>query len=419
MPNTQETSSSSGANDAKPSATTNTNLPIYLDYASTTPLDPQVREAMLGWMGHDVNFGNPSATTHRYGWQAQAALEQSRAAVAEAIGAPLMGVYFTGGATESINLALKGLVAGLWQGSVVSPRWSAQHAALPHVITSAAEHKATLDALAFLATEKRITLSVLTPSARGTVSAEQIAEAFRPETVLVSVLHVNNELGVINPLSSIAAACQEQGVFLHVDAVQSLGKTAVCVADWGADLVSFSGHKVYGPKGIGVLFVSEPLRGQLVPLAHGGGQERGLRPGTVPMHQVVGMATACELAAAQQAAEYVQYTQWRTRFLARLAQLPDWVLHSEGADCVPNILSLGFHGVTGETLLMALKDIAISSGSACNSVTLDPSHVLMACGIERELAASTVRLSFGRFSDETQLLQAAEHIDRVVSQLRG
>jgi cysteine desulfurase len=393
-------------------------MPVYLDYASTTPLDPEVRQAMCEVMGHDANFGNPAAATHKYGWQAQAIVEQARADVAEALDTDAMGVYFTSGATESINLALKGFIAGLWRESISSQRWS-HGADLPHVVTSAAEHKATLDALAHLAAEKRITLSILKPSAQGVVSVLQLQEAVRPETVLISLLHVNNELGVINPIQAIANYCRGQGIYLHVDAVQSLGKTDLSVSAWAADMVSFSAHKVYGPKGIGAICLNQALRGQLVPLMHGGGQERGLRPGTVPVHQIVGMAKAFALATANRMAEHDQYQRWRASFLQRLAALPDWVLHSEGVSCVPNILSVGFAGVDGEALLMSLKDVALSSGSACNSVTLDPSHVLTACGIGRELAASTVRISFGRFSTPAQLVAAADHMLSVISRLRS
>jgi cysteine desulfurase len=372
---------------------------------------------MLELMGHESGFGNSSATTHRYGWQAQQVLEEARATTAQALGADPMGIYFTSGATESINLALTGLINTLWQGNLVS-RWSPKRDALPHVITSAAEHKATLDALAYLAAQQRIELTVLKPSALGVVTAGDVADVIQPHTVLVSLLHVNNELGVINPISAIGQLCLEQGIFLHVDAVQSFGKTPLCLSGWHVDLVSFSAHKAYGPKGVGALYVSPGLRGELVPLAHGGGQERGLRPGTVPVHQIRGMACAFQLASERHQLEIAEYECWRSCFLAVLSDLPNWVLHGEGADCVPNILSLGFRGVDGETLLMALTEIAVSSGSACNSITLDPSHVLLACGVNRTLAASTLRLSFGRFSSETQLLAAAEHICSVIGQLR-
>lgn len=397
--------------------TAKTTLPIYLDYASTAPLDPKVRDAMLVLMGNDAFFGNPAATTHRYGWQAQEALEQARMQLAQAIDADPMGVFFTSGATESINLALKGLVWGFKRGLAPNPRGVSDEA-LPHVITSAAEHKATLDALAYLAAEKCISLTVLKPSEQGIISLEQVVDAVLPETVLVSLLHVNNELGVMNPIAGIGKWCRAQNIWLHVDAVQSMGKTPVSLADWGADLVSFSGHKAYGPKGVGVLYIADALRGALVPLCHGGGQERGLLPGTMPVHQAVGMATAFELAAAQQQEEALKYQTWRDQFLQGLSHLSGWVLHGQGAPCVANILSLGFHDVDGETLMLSLKDIAVSSGSACNSVTLDPSHVLTACGINRELAASTLRLSFGRFSSLEQLQAAAAHICKVVPKIR-
>lgn len=392
-------------------------LPIYLDYASTAPLDPKVREAMLALMREDTLFGNPAATSHRQGWQAQEALEQARIQFAQAVDADPMGVFFTSGATESINLALKGLVWGFGQGLAPNLR-NVPDSALPHVITSAAEHKATLDSLAYLAKQKCITLTVLKPSAQGVVSLSQVTEAVVPETILISLLHVNNELGVMNSIADIAAWCREQSIWLHVDAVQSMGKTPLSVSTWGADLVSFSGHKAYGPKGVGALYVAEGLRGALVPLCHGGGQERGLIPGTMPVHQVVGMATAFQIAAAQQQDEVLKYQSWRDQFLQALSGLSGWVLHSEGAPCVANILSLGFQDVDGETLLLSLKDIAVSSGSACNSVTLDPSHVLTACGIKRQLAASTLRLSFGRFSSLEELLAATEHICTVVPKIR-
>ncbi|MEJ2669341.1 MAG: cysteine desulfurase family protein [Gammaproteobacteria bacterium] len=290
---------------------------------------------------------------------------------------------------------------------------------MPQSITGAAEHKAVLNTLQHWADAGRIRLTVLKPDAHGRISAESLAASLEDSTVFVSIQHVNNELGVINPVEALAQLCRQRHVFFHVDAAQSLGKAPVDVSAWGADLVSFSGHKAYGPKGVGVLVCGSRTRGFLTPLMHGGSHERGVRPGTVALHQVVGLAEAFSIAATSYSVERTRFQGLRAMFLARLQSLSDWVLHSGEAEVVPSILSLGFRGVEGESLLIALKDIAVSSGSACNSVTLDPSHVLLACGIERTLAASTIRLSFGRFTDEAQMLAAADHIVAVVGKLRG
>jgi len=394
-------------------------LPIYLDYAAATPLDPEVKAAMLPYLDHLEHFGNPASTSHRHGWLAQEALESARQAVAEATGASFLDLYFTSGATESINLALQGMVAACAQGALsqLSPA-AALADQRPHVLTSAVEHKAVLDTLSFLEKQGLISVTALKPDSNGQIHAMAVSEAIRPETFMASFMHVNNELGTINPIEAIAAVCREKKVFLHVDAAQSMGKVPVELASWQADLVSFSGHKAYGPKGVGALYVSKPLRTVIRPLNFGGGQERRLRPGTSPLHQIIGMAKAFQIVKRDYDQEIKKYCQWREAFLVSMNAISGWVVHCDSADCVPNIISLGIEGVDGETLISALKDVSLSSGSACNSVTLEPSHVLLACGIPRLLAAATLRVSFGRFSTENELVQAAQSLCEVVEKLR-
>jgi len=390
--------------------------PVYFDYAATTPADSAVAEEMMRYLTLDGAFGNPASRTHGYGWQAEAAVETARRQVATLINADPREIVWTSGATESDNLAIKGAVAG---------RES------PHIVTSMIEHKAVLDTCSWLQ-EQGVKVTWLKPDACGRIHVGQVVEALTPETVLVSLMLVNNELGSISDIAGIGAELRSRGVLFHVDAAQAPGKIRVDVKVLNADLLSLSAHKVYGPKGIGALYVRRSPDVRIQARIHGGGHERGMRSGTLPTHQIVGMGKAFELAADSLAADSARLEELRRRFLGALAVLEGVSLNgslsgnlnnsdmSDDASLrVPGIINLSFAGVEAETLMLGLHDLAVSSGSACASATLEPSYVLRGIGLDERQAHCALRFSFGRYTSGEEVDFAAAQIIDVVGRLRS
>ena len=378
--------------------------PIYLDYAATTPVEPRVVASMKACLGFEGMFGNPSST-HAFGRAARAAIEQARGQVAALIGAPPADVLFTSGATESDNLALLGVARG-------------ERARGGHVVTVRTEHKAVLDACKQLQREQH-EVTFLSPDRSGLVSPEQVREALRPQTVLVSVMHANNEIGIIQDVAAIGALCRAHGAAFHVDAAQSAGRLPIDVQAMQIDLLSLTAHKLYGPKGIGALYVHPRCRARLVPLQFGGGQERGLRSGTLPVQQIVGFGTACQIAQSEGAAEATRQLALREKLWAALSVLPDIRRNSEASRSVPGILNVAFPGVEGESLLFGLPELALTTGSACNSDSDEPSYVLRALGLDTATAQSSLRFSLGRYTSAEDIERAAAAVCREVRRLRA
>ncbi len=372
-------------------------MPVYLDYAATTPVDPRVAQAMGECLTLDGNFGNPASRSHLIGWKAEEAVELARRHVADLVRCDPREIVWTSGATESNNLALKGIA-------------HARRERGRHLVTSCIEHKAVLDSMQQLEREG-FEITRLRPDAHGRVSAEQVLAALRPDTTLVSLMQVNNELGVVNDIAAIGAVVHAAGALLHVDAAQSAGKLPIDLAELQVDLMSFSAHKVYGPKGIGALFVRRSPDIRLECQMHGGGHERGMRSGTLPTHQAVGMGEAFRLAALALSEESARLHQLRQRLLRGLAELPGVHLNGHPEHTVPGIVNLAFDDVDGETLLLSLRTLAVSSGSACMSATMEPSYVLRGIGLPDALAQSALRVSFGRFT-------TADDIDTAIAALR-
>lgn len=378
--------------------------PVYLDYLATTPVDPRVAEVMAKHLGMDGVFGNPASRSHVYGWRAEQAVEQGRRQVADLLGADPREIVFTSGATEADNLAIKG-VAEFHQ------------ARGRHIVTTAIEHKAVLDSCAWLET-RGFEVTYVAPDAQGLIQPEAIAQSLRPDTILASVMHVNNELGTINDIAAIGEITREAGVLLHVDAAQSVGKLPLSLRDLPVDLLSVSGHKFYGPKGIGVLWVCRQPRAQLAAQMHGGGHERGMRSGTLPTHQIAGLGAAAAIAAEEMSRDSEHLASLRQRFLAAIAGLEGLHFNGHAEQRLPGVVNLSVEGVDGESLLAALAELAVSSGSACNSESLEPSHVLRAIGVSDALAHSALRVSFGRFTRPDEVDRAAAHLTEVVERLR-
>ena len=373
--------------------------PIYLDYAATTPVDGRVAARMAQCLTADGAFGNP-ASTHAYGRQARALVEEARGRVAALIGARPGDIVFTSGATEANNLAILGFARGARRLSEAQ-RKPAEHSDAV-VISARTEHKAVLDPCRQLEREG-LAVTYLTPGDSGRIEAQQLAAALRPGTLLVSLMHANNETGAIADIAAIGALCRAHGAALHVDAAQSAGKLALDVEAMQIDMLSFTAHKLYGPKGIGALYVRQSRRALLQPLMYGGGHERGLRSGTLPVHQIVGFGMACDLAAAQRQGEAERLALLRARLWRGLADLPGVIANSPAAHCVPGILNVSFGGIEGESLLFGLQELALSSGSACNSDSDEPSYVLRAIGRDREAAQSSLRFSLGRGTTESDI----------------
>ncbi|MFT6463722.1 IscS subfamily cysteine desulfurase [Halopseudomonas sp.] len=378
--------------------------PIYLDYAATTPVDPKVAEKMVACLTLDGNFANPASRSHVYGWRAEEAVENARRQVADLVGADPREIIWTSGATESDNLAIKGVAhARADRGR--------------HIVTSQIEHKAVLDSCHQLEREG-FEVTYLKPGADGLITPEQLRAELREDTVLVSLMHVNNEVGTINDIAALGAVAHAGGALMHVDAAQSTGKLPIDLRSLPVDLMSFCAHKTYGPKGIGALFVRRDPQLKLEALIHGGGHERGMRSGTLATHQIVGMGESFALAAQLMEADNQRIAQLRDRLLAGLAELPGVSLNGSAEQRVPHNLNLAFAGVDGELLLLALKDLAVSSGSACNSASVEPSFVLRAMGVPDPLAHSSLRLSLGRFTTQEDIDQAATMLCQVVARLR-
>ncbi len=378
---------------------------IYLDYAATTPVDPVVAEAVGRCLTAADGIGNASSATHDFGRRAAQRIEQGRAQVAALLGADPGEVVFTSGATESNNLAILGAArANAHRGR--------------HIVSSRIEHKAVLDPVKRLEKEG-FTVTLLAPDRHGRIDPSSVAAALRPDTVLVSIMLVNNEIGVIQDVAAIGALCRARGVLLHSDAAQAAGRIPIDVRALPLDFMSITAHKLYGPKGVGALYVRSEARARLQPIAFGGGQERGLRPGTLPTHQIVGFGAACELARRGLTAEEARLSSLRERLWRGLAVVGGTYLNGEGAPRVPGILNVSFEGVEGESLVAGLRELAVSTGSACNSASAEPSYVLRALGRDTQLAQSSLRLSFGRFTSPEHIDLAVEVIRREVTRLRA
>lgn len=378
--------------------------PIYLDYAATTPVDPRVAEKMATCLTMDGIFANPASRSHLYGWQAEEAVEQGRRQVADLVGADPREIVWTSGATEADNLAIKGIA-------------HARAARGRHIITSQIEHKAVLDSCRQLEREG-FEVTYLAPGGDGLITPESLQAALREDTLLVSLMHVNNEIGTINDIAALGSIARAAGVLMHVDAAQSTGKLPIDLRQLPVDLMSLCAHKTYGPKGVGALYVRRDPDIKLEALIHGGGHERGMRSGTLATHQIVGMGESFALAGQCMGAEAERIAGLHKLLLTALAELPDVTLNGSATQRVPHNLNLAFGGVDGELLLLALKDLAVSSGSACNSATVEPSYVLRALGLPDDLAQGSLRLSMGRFTTEDDVLRAAAMLCEVVPRLR-
>lgn len=380
--------------------------PVYLDYAATTPVDPRVAERMADCLTPDGIFANP-ASAHLPGRRARAMVEEARASVAGLLGAEPREIVWTSGATEANNLAIVG-----------AARFHRDRGR--HLVTSPTEHKAVVDVVRHLERQEGFEVTWLEPGQDGLVTVDQVAGALRNDTVLVSLMHVNNEIGVIQPIEEIARLTREQGILFHVDAAQAAGKLPIRLDEWPVDLLSVSAHKLYGPKGIGVLFQRRRPRARMEPLIRGGGQERGLRSGTLPTHQIVGMGVAAELAVQELADEGARLTGLRQRIEQRLLALPGTRLNGHTEQRVPGIVNISFDQVHGEALTAMLDPhVAVSSGSACSSATAEPSYVLRALGRSDSEAEGSLRLSVGRFTTERDVDRAVEWIERAVERLRA
>jgi cysteine desulfurase len=380
-------------------------LPVYLDYAATTPVDPRVAARMAECLTLEGYFGNPASRSHIFGWQAEAIVETARRDVADLLRCDPREIVWTSGATEADNLAIKGVA----QFYADKGR---------HIITSCIEHKAVLDSCRFLEAQG-FKVTYLKPGTDGVIAPAQLIDAIRPDTILVSLMHVNNEIGSANDLKALGDVTRSKGVLFHVDAAQSAGKLPIDLQQWNVDLLSLSAHKVYGPKGIGALYVRREPRVNLVAQIHGGGHERGMRSGTLATHQIAGMGLAFKLAATYIDVEKHSLSMLRERLLAGLSDLDGWQLHGHGSQNAPGIINLGFADVDGESLLLSLRGLAVSSGSACMSATLEPSYVLRGIGVPDELAQSALRVSLGRFTTEADVDVAVKAIRNSVEQLRA
>ncbi|MGL6625270.1 IscS subfamily cysteine desulfurase [Aeromonas jandaei] len=379
-------------------------LPIYLDYSATCPVDPRVAEKMMQCLTMDGLFGNPASRSHRFGWQAEEAVDVARNQVAELIGADPREIVFTSGATESDNLAIKG-VAHFYASKG------------KHIITSKTEHKAVLDTCRQLEREG-FEVTYLEPMPNGLFTLEMIENAMRDDTILVSMMHVNNEIGVIQDIKGLGELCRSRKILLHVDAAQSVGKVEIDVEAMKIDLLSLSAHKIYGPKGIGALYVRRKPRVRIEAQMHGGGHERGMRSGTLPTHQIVGMGEAFRIAKEEMASEHERVMTLRQRLWDGLKDIEAVYLNGDLEQRVSGNLNVSFAYVEGESLIMALKDLAVSSGSACTSASLEPSYVLRALGLNDELAHSSIRFSIGRFTTEEEIDYAVRLIRDSIGRLR-
>ena len=377
-------------------------FPIYLDYSATTPVDPRVAQKMIPWLTEQ--FGNPASRSHAYGWAAEAAVEEAREQVAALVNADAKEIIWTSGATESNNLAIKG-AAHFYQGKG------------KHIITVKTEHKAVLDTVRELEREG-FEATYLDVQENGLIDLDVLKAAIRPDTIVVSVMFVNNEIGVIQPIAEIGEICREKGIVFHVDAAQATGKVDIDLDKLKVDLMSFCAHKTYGPKGIGALYVRRKPRVRLEAQMHGGGHERGLRSGTLATHQIVGMGECFRIAREEMAAENARVKKLRDKLLAGLTDIEATYVNGDVEHRVPHNLNISFAYVEGESLIMAVKDIAVSSGSACTSASLEPSYVLRALGRNDELAHSSIRFTIGRFTTEEEIEYTIKLLHDKIGKLR-
>ncbi|MCO7226877.1 IscS subfamily cysteine desulfurase [Pleionea sp. CnH1-48] len=378
--------------------------PIYFDFAATTPVDPRVAEKMMQFLTLDGQFGNPASRSHRFGWQAEEAVDIARNQVAQLVKADPREIVWTSGATESDNLAIKGVAEAFKEKG-------------NHIITMTTEHKAVVDTCIYLE-QKGWQVTWLTPDANGLVDMEALAQAITDKTVLVSIMQVNNETGVVQNIEAIGELCRQHKVLFHVDAAQAAGKLSIDLSQLPVDLMSFSAHKIYGPKGIGALYVRRSPDVSLEALIHGGGHERGMRSGTLATHQIVGMGEAFAYADAELEQEAERIQSLKLKLWQGLKDITGVSLNSS-LDGAPGILNVSFAGVDGETLLMSLHQLAVSSGSACNSASVEPSYVLKAMGLSDELALTAIRFSVGRFTTEQEIDYAIEQVSEIVPRLQA
>ncbi|NMG14141.1 IscS subfamily cysteine desulfurase [Aromatoleum bremense] len=377
-------------------------FPIYLDYSATTPVDPRVAQAMIPWLTE--HFGNPASRSHAYGWEAEKAVEDAREQVARLVNADAKEIVWTSGATESNNLAIKG-AAQFYKGKG------------KHIITLKTEHKAVLDTFRELE-RQGFEATYLDVQENGLVDLSALKDAIRPDTILVSVMFVNNEIGVIQPIAEIGEICREKGIVFHVDAAQATGKVDIDLSKLKVDLMSFSAHKTYGPKGIGALYVRRKPRARLEAQMHGGGHERGLRSGTLATHQIVGMGEAFRIAREEMKTENERVRALRDRLMKGLQDIDATYINGDVEHRVPHNLNISFAYVEGESLIMAIKDVAVSSGSACTSASLEPSYVLRALGRNDELAHSSIRFTIGRFTTEEEVDYTIDLLHKKIGKLR-
>jgi len=377
-------------------------LPVYMDYQSTTPLDPRVFKEMVPYFSE--KFGNPHSRSHQFGWEAEEAVEDARKQIADLINADPREIIFTSGATESNNLAIKG-VAHFYKKQK------------DHIITAVTEHKCVLDTCRHLEQEG-FKVTYLPVDAQGFINLEELKSAITERTVLVSILAVNNEIGTIQPLKEIGKICRERGVFFHTDAAQAFGKIPLDIKDMQIDLLSISGHKIYGPKGIGALLVGRNPRVRLEALINGGGQERGMRSGTLPTPMIVGLGAATRIAKEEMSAEHKRIKALSDKFINAILAIPHTHLNGDRTSRIPGNINISFAGIEGESMIGAIKNIAVSSGSACTSASLEPSYILRAIGVDEELAHTSIRFGFGRFTTEEEVDYAIDCLTKAITRLR-
>ena len=378
--------------------------PTYMDYSSTTPVDPRVAKKMAKYLTMEGDFGNAASRSHYYGWQAEKAVDEARSQVADLVGADPREIVWTSGATESNNLAIKGIA-------------NFYHKRGKHIITLKTEHKAVLDTCRQLEREG-FEVTYLDPMANGLLDIGEFKNTIREDTILASFMHVNNEIGVIQDLQAIGEICRENKVFFHVDAAQSVGKIEIDLASLPVDLMSFSAHKIYGPKGMGALYVSRKPRVRLEAQMHGGGHERGMRSGTLATHQIVGMGEAFAIAKTEMKEESERTLRLRQRLYDGFSDMEEVVVNGDLDQRIAGNLNISFNYVEGESLMMAISDVAVSSGSACTSASLEPSYVLRALGLSDELAHSSIRFSVGRYTTEKDVDDAIALVREKVEKLR-
>ncbi|XZR53137.1 MAG: IscS subfamily cysteine desulfurase [Enterobacteriaceae bacterium] len=380
-------------------------LPIYMDYSATTPVDKRVVKKMTKYLTINGNFGNPSSRSHCFGWRAEESVKIYRKKIAKLINADSKEIIFTSGATESINLAIKGIADFYFKKG-------------KHIITCKTEHKAVLDSCRYLE-KKGFKINYIKPEINGIININKILEIINNETILISIMHVNNEIGVIQNINKISDICIKKKIFLHVDATQSVGKILINVKKNKINLLSFSAHKIYGPKGIGVLYINNKPKIRIEPQIHGGGHERGIRSGTLAVHQIVGMGKACDIALKKINNDIYFFHILKSRFWNGIKNIEEIYLNGNFNNSIPNIINISFNYIEGESLIMSLKNLAVSSGSACTSISLEPSYVLISLGINDQLAHSSIRFSFGRFSKIFEIDYSINLINKSIKKLRN